>query len=268
MANKTVWRGDGTTFTVYSDDEPVLQTPFTVLTATPDTLVGQDPATGRPAYCPSPALTPGPPGPPGPTGDTGPPGTAAAPTDDEMICGMARFLARQHYYGYAWVRDQILTALSMWQHDASLDTSVLFSILSFYLPVASGYTSLLTNLITGMTGTDVALEQASLPALTPGQVEDGVVQSWFCGIKNSTGTGAVTTDTLALVKALIDSYGNWINMPDGTSAQPVILKAVIDQLPVATWAKWALRGKADPSKSCADMDCVLDTGWGGGGSWT
>jgi hypothetical protein len=200
----TRWSHSGGPFRVYNRGVLVLETPFATLGTTPAVLVGQDPGTGLPAFCPNtPSATPTPPvsvpSEPDPLGDGTDPCVAAR-------CGAALAMASHLQQLYETWRGWINAAISA---AGGAAVSIILDSLGAFLEglvlaekIAPWILTVFKNIRSPLSGLSTSAFAGAFPPWDTATV-DNVQQVFFCALQCQGGTVSVTAGDMNNVGAFI-----------------------------------------------------------------
>jgi hypothetical protein len=235
------WQHNSLRFAVKSAGVDVLVTPFATLSATPQVLMGQDPETSLPAYCPQPTIVqqqiPIPP---------------TVPPDDgvdvhEQICGAAFAMAtwiEDVYDKIGGVFDAGEAGLFVWA------VGTILGELSAALKAAEVAADWLDNSVLQTIAKALAASYLAndFPQLQSEQF-NSLWNGAYCALLPSVGSIAVTANVIA-------SWHNWIathSSDYATGGQGWLLQQIMNVVAPAKWQQVAMT--STPNSGCGTMGC-------------
>jgi hypothetical protein len=255
MVDKVAYETDGTTFTIKSDNIPVLETPFGHTTTALAEVLGLEPSTGVPVYSPHPAPTQIITAPPQPSSGA----TGGSVTCTSVKCGAAIALTQQLETVYSQIAAAINTGSNL--AISSLVTGFVGGLLAFVdglfgglnLPLDAATILIITRVATYMGNFTLYDWESGAPSWTTTQAAFLQNACW-CSL-DCTGTQVLLT------KAMIDAWqsrvvsapsGTWVNLQQDFIG--AILLAVGDFY-MGDWATVAATGANSPSPACDAYVC-------------
>lgn len=237
------WQSRGDVTEEWAGGVKQLALPLATLTTTPAALVGRDPATLLPAYCPMPTLN-------APIDPVPVPPVLPPPADAcvRARCGAAVALQTKLVQDYGQWRQWINAAVDLAAGglfaavvDALLPILVAAEVAAWVLQVFKLVAPILST-------TSLGLLPGLIPALSGRQI-DGLVQRFFCQLQCASGTVTLSVSNLQAVSAGI--LADTATFP--SDLQRELLGELVYYEPLQNWQ--AAMTNAAPSALCDGLTC-------------